>query len=69
MLANQSVKNGHDLSLKLDSTLQELPVWDVEVEIHLPGNKLISFFEHEPLLPGVILTDNQKFVGMISRQR
>ncbi|MBH8575010.1 ATPase [Nostocaceae cyanobacterium CENA369] len=69
MLANCSMINANDLSLELDSTLQELPVWNVEVEIDLPGNELISLFEHEPLLPGIILTKNQYFVGMISRQR
>ncbi|MBH8561162.1 ATPase [Nostoc sp. CENA67] len=69
MLATCSEKNANDLRLQLDSTLQELPAWGVAVEIYLPGNKLMSLFEHEPLLPGIILTDNQRFVGMISRQR
>ncbi|WP_341528711.1 ATP-binding protein [Nostoc sp. UHCC 0302] len=69
MLATKSMENANDLSLQLDSTLKELPVWEVEVEIHLPGNTLISLFEHEHLLPGIILTKNQDFVGMISRQR
>ncbi|MBD2343299.1 sensor histidine kinase [Anabaena subtropica] len=69
MLATSDVENTNDWSLQLDSTLQQLPVWGVGVEIHVPGNKLMSLFEHESLLPGIILTDNQYFVGMISRQR
>ncbi|QLE59416.1 ATP-binding protein [Nostoc sp. TCL26-01] len=69
MLATYSMESANDLSLQLDSTLQELPVWEVEIEVHLTGNKLMRLFEDEPLLPGIILTKNQEFVGMISRQK
>lgn len=69
MFPTQSLEDTNELSLQLDSTLQELPGWDVEADIHVPGNKLISLFECESLLPGIILTDKQHFVGMISRQR
>lgn len=66
---SHNLEDARDLSLQLDSKLEELPGWDVEVEIHVPGNKLISLFEGEPLLPGIILTDKGQFVGMISRQK
>jgi signal transduction histidine kinase len=69
MFATHRVEDANELSLQLDSTLQELPGWDVTIEIHLPGNKLMSLFENESLLPGIILTDKQHFVGMISRQK
>lgn len=68
-LCTHSLVDAKDLSLQLNSTLQELPAWTVKAEIHIPGNKLISLFEKEPLLPGIILTNQQHFVGMISRQK
>jgi hypothetical protein len=46
-----------------------LPMWEVEIEIRLPTYRLINTFEDQPLLPGIILTDNQQFISMISRQR
>ncbi|MBD2501099.1 ATP-binding protein [Anabaena azotica] len=69
IFCSHSLEDTRDLSLQLDSKLEELPGWDVEVEIDVPGNKLISLFESEPLLPGIILTDKRQFVGMISRQK
>jgi signal transduction histidine kinase len=69
MLAMHSLTNANDLNLQLESTLQELPLWEVQVEINLPGNELTSLFQQEPLLPGIILARNQHYVGMISRQR
>ncbi|HEY9801890.1 MAG TPA: ATP-binding protein [Leptolyngbyaceae cyanobacterium] len=69
IFCSHSLEDTKDLSLELDSKLEELPGWDVEVEIDVPGNKLMSLFEGEPLLPGIILTDKQQFVGMISRQK
>nr|MDZ8205093.1 histidine kinase dimerization/phospho-acceptor domain-containing protein [Dendronalium sp. ChiSLP03b] len=69
MLTMHSMTNTQDLNLRLESTLQELPLWEVQVELDRPGNVLTTLFEQEPLLPGVILTRNQCFVGMISRQR
>jgi len=68
MLAIHSIKDVDQLNLKLESTLQELPVWTIQIEIHHPGNELAKLFEEEPLLPGIILTKDQKYVGMISRR-
>ncbi|WP_066384438.1 MULTISPECIES: sensor histidine kinase [unclassified Anabaena] len=68
-LTTRSMTDASELSLQLDSTLQELPVWELEIEQHLPGNTLLRLFEQEPLLPGIILIQNQEFVGMISRRR
>ncbi len=67
MLAMHSMKSADKLNLKLESTLQELPVWTVQIELNQPGNELAKLFDQEPLLPGIILTKNQKCVGMISR--
>ncbi len=58
-----------ELRLDLDSKLQDLPLWDEVLEIDTLGNRLIQLFEQESLIPGVILTNNYSYVGMISRRR
>ncbi|MEG4999335.1 sensor histidine kinase [Microcoleus sp. B4-D4] len=55
--------------LRLDSTLQELSLYDFQVEAMDFGMKISQMLETNPLLPGVILTNQGKFVGMISRRR
>lgn len=69
MLAMHSMTNANDLNLQLESTLQELPLWEISIEVNCPANHLATFFNEEPLLPGIILTKNQQYVGMISRRR
>ncbi|MEH2191489.1 MAG: ATP-binding protein [Nostoc sp.] len=61
--------NADELNLRLESTLQELVSWQVEVEIECPGNDLATLFKQEPLLPGIILNNNQEYIGMISRRK
>ena len=68
MLAMHSIQNADQLNLKLESTLQELPVWTIQIETDHPGNELAMLFEEDPLLPGIILTKDKKYVGMISRR-
>jgi signal transduction histidine kinase len=68
MLAIHSIQNMDQLNLKLESTLQELPVWTIQLEIDYPGNELAKLFEEDPLLPGIILTKDKKYIGMISRR-
>jgi hypothetical protein len=55
MLAMDSIQNVDQLNLKLESTLQELPVWTIQIEINHPGNELAMLFEEDPLLPAAIL--------------
>ncbi|MGB3266580.1 MAG: ATP-binding protein [Microcoleus sp.] len=55
--------------LGLDSTLQELSLYDFQVEAMDLGIKISQMLEANLLLPGVILTNRGKFVGMISRRR
>jgi signal transduction histidine kinase len=69
MLAMQNITNADDLDLRLESTLQELPMWEVQIELDCPGGDLIKLFDQEPLLPGIIVTRKQAFLGMISRQK
>ncbi|WP_334933436.1 ATP-binding protein [Nostoc sp.] len=69
MLAIYSMTNANNLNLRLESTLQELPLWSVYVEADSPTNDLNTLFKQEPLLPGIILVKNHDYLGMISRQR
>lgn len=63
------VSLGSDRDLDLNSTLQELPMYNFPVEINHTGMEVASFLEKYPQLPGVILVEQGKFVGMISRRR
>ena len=39
MLAMHSIQNVDQLNLKLESTLQELPVWTIQIETNHRGNE------------------------------
>ncbi|MGB3513593.1 MAG: ATP-binding protein [Microcoleaceae cyanobacterium] len=56
-------------NLELGSTLKDLQLHNVEIEIEQPGIILAQIFEKNKLLPGVILTKLGKFFGMISQQQ
>ncbi len=55
--------------LQLNSTLIELSLYDFQVEISHISKEVTKEFEDNPLIPGVILTEEGKLVGMISRRR
>jgi signal transduction histidine kinase len=55
--------------LSLESTIQELSLYDFQVESSQPGKEVAQTFQGNPLLPGVILTAQGQFAGMISRRR
>ncbi|MEH2289288.1 sensor histidine kinase [Nostoc sp.] len=63
------LSEGSDRDLGLDSTLQELPMYNFSVEINHTGIEVASFLEKNPLLPGFILVEQGQFIGMISRRR
>jgi len=56
-------------ALELTATVGKLPTWETHIEVICPGRNLTVAFEREPLLPGVILTQNHRYRGMISRRR
>ncbi|MDZ8104963.1 MAG: PP2C family protein-serine/threonine phosphatase [Nostoc sp. DedQUE12a] len=56
-------------SLKLESTLEEMFLYDFQIELSCLGEDLAKAFEENPLLPGAILREQGKFKGKISRQR
>lgn len=69
VLTNQVCTNDHDRKLGLESTLQELQLWRVQIELSHLTSSLSKLFEEEPLLPGIILTQNEQYIGIISRRR
>jgi signal transduction histidine kinase len=60
---------GSDRDLRLDSTIQELPMYTFAVEVSVTGAEVGKYFDKYPLLPGVILLEQGKYIGMISRRR
>ena len=59
---------GSDTDLGVESTLQELPLYDIPVSLSCTGIEVAQIFEKYPYLPGVILVEQGKFIGMISRR-
>lgn len=55
--------------LSLDSTLEELALHECYVDISSQGAKVMQILNDNPLLPGVILTQNNHFVGVLSRRK
>jgi len=56
-------------NLSLESTIQELYLYDSQIESSQLGKEIAQIFQINPLLPGVILVEQGKFTGMISRRR
>ncbi|MBF2072263.1 MAG: sensor histidine kinase [Synechococcales cyanobacterium C42_A2020_086] len=55
--------------LEADSILADLPLYDFAVTSHHIGLAVAQRFEQYPQLPGVILQERGRLLGMISRQR
>ena len=51
------------------STLKELSLYDCQVEWDRKGKDVEKQFQQNPLLPGVILTQHGRLMGIISRRR
>lgn len=56
-------------SLSLESTLKELPLWNIQYESSELASELFDQFKENPLIPGAVLVEDGELVGMISRQR
>lgn len=54
--------------LSLESTLEELTLYEAYLESDRLGVEVAKIFEANPLLPGIVLTEKKKFSGMISRR-
>jgi diguanylate cyclase (GGDEF)-like protein/PAS domain S-box-containing protein len=55
--------------LCLESTLQELTLYEAQIEPDCLGGEIIKIFEENPLLPGVIVAERGECVGLVCRQR
>ncbi|EKQ69472.1 ATPase, histidine kinase/DNA gyrase B/HSP90-like protein [Leptolyngbyaceae cyanobacterium JSC-12] len=64
-----TLSNGSCQALHLEAVLQDLPLHRFEISIDCSGTELAQVFERYPLLPGAVLVDERRLVGMISRQR
>lgn len=64
-----SLSEGSDRDLFIDSTLGELPLYDFSVEVDRLGVEVAAVFQKYPLLPGVILLEKGKYIGIISRRQ
>ncbi|MEC4813829.1 MAG: ATP-binding protein [Scytonema sp. PMC 1069.18] len=60
---------GRNNDLGLESTLQELPLYNFSVEVSCIAAEVTPYFNKYPFLPGVILIENGEYVGAISRRR
>ncbi|MGI0491452.1 sensor histidine kinase [Alkalinema pantanalense CENA528] len=56
------------MRFELTSTISELKSWEAQLEIQEIGQCLIVLFDQDPLLPGVVLTRDRGYQGMISRR-
>jgi two-component system, NtrC family, sensor kinase len=69
LLVPHQTEKSESHSLSLESTIQELSLYEFQVESSGMGIEVAQTFQVNPLLPGVILMEQNQFVGMISRRR
>lgn len=55
--------------LGIDSTLGELPLHNVCLSLETAGTDAAILFERSPELPGILLAENERIIGFISRER
>lgn len=55
--------------LALDSTISQLHLYNVQVELDKTGAFAKELFKADPLLPALLISDKGKYIGMISRRR
>ena len=63
-----SLEKPHE-TLSLESTLKDLSLFNFQVESSYLNKEVARLFRDYPLLPGVLLTEKDKFLGMLSRRR
>lgn len=62
------MQSTHFAILDLDSTLQDLPGFDMSVRPEVEGSAVLDIFNRHPELPGLIIEQNQQLAGFISRR-
>jgi signal transduction histidine kinase len=68
-VAEGPVSNIYPQDLSLESTLQQLSLYNFHIQNSRICQEVAQNFEANPLLPGVILIEDGQFAGMISRWR
>lgn len=63
------LSSGNAQSIQLESTLKDLPLFDFAAELDVLGTEVAQIFEQHSLLPGVILKEHGRFLGMLPRHR
>lgn len=58
-----------NIYMNIDSTLEELQLYDYRVEVDESVTEIIKKFKKYPEIPGVILLERNKFVGIVSQKR
>ncbi|MEB3181916.1 MAG: ATP-binding protein [Nostocaceae cyanobacterium] len=68
-LLNKTQLDVNTNRLSLESTIKELSLWDFQVLPSCLGYEVAQKFATNPLLPGVLLVEEDELVGMISQRR
>ena len=68
------LSEGKHFDLNLESTLEDLPLYNFQVSADCLGIEVAQLFEKYPLVPGVVILEQtedqtQTFLGMISRRQ
>lgn len=50
-------------------TLASLTLWQQRLDVSQLGEEITRHFDAQPLLPGIVLTQNDRYLGLISRRR
>ncbi len=67
--AEEKESEEDNLHVSLASTLEELSLYDMAIDLDSLGINASNAFKDDLLLPGIILTEQNNYAGMISRQR
>lgn len=68
-ISSSYLSEGDDQDLSIDSTLATLPLYSFTADVNCLSAEVVETLEKHSNLPGVILLDQGKFAGMISRLR
>jgi signal transduction histidine kinase len=68
-LLGPSLSEGSHRDLSLESTLQDLPLYQFQVKSSCLAVVVAEIFEQNRLIPGAVLIEAGKLVGMISRRQ
>ncbi|OLP17137.1 hypothetical protein BST81_17450 [Leptolyngbya sp. 'hensonii'] len=52
-----------------DSSIGDLPAYKVHLDIETLGRELSDLFEQQPILPGIVIIEGNRMVGLISRRK